>query len=112
MNLSYLSLLFGLVCFVPKVNLNPAGDVADVGYTTSNVIKEISGSLSTLKKNANGVVDALSKFNKYAGVISKVAGSLGASFALIGVLGSIIGGNSEHKEIMNEFKKIHESMKN
>ena len=111
MNLSYLSLLFGLICFVPKVNLDPVGDAGDVGYSTSNVIKEISSSLSTLKKNSNGVVDALSKFNKYAGLISKVAGTLGASFALIGVLGSILMPNNEHKEIMNEFKKIHESMK-
>ena len=51
MNLSYLSLLFGLICYAPKVNLDPVEDVGDVGFRTSNVIKEISGSLSTLKKN-------------------------------------------------------------
>ena len=101
----------GSICLVQKVNLNTLKDVGEVGDKASNVIKEISTSLSTLQMNSNGVVDATRKFNKYAGHISKVAGSLGASFALLGVLGALIFENTEHKEIMKEFEKIHENIK-
>merc|ERR1712184_46581 len=78
-----------------------------------NTIKEISNSLSTLeKKDSNGLVDAITKFSKYSGYISELAGALGGSIAFFGVLGNIgfdlvAGwGKDEHNELMNEFEKF------
>ena len=109
MNIFYISIIFGLINVCQKVTPQSAEDVGSVGYTTLNAIKEISSGLSELNKDKNGVALASNKFNRYAGKISKIAGSVGAIFAVAGVLMNL-GESAEHKEIMNEFKKINEGL--